>query len=70
MPDDSEYLRLEKPHGQDIVLGALPPDPTDGPQVVIYRECSPEGIVLSVEDATALRDALTQWLINVEVSGG
>lgn len=70
MSDDGEYLRLEKPHRQDIVLGSLPPDPTDGPQAIIHRECSPEGIVLSVEDATALRDALTQWLMDVEVAGG
>ena len=68
MPDVREYLHLDKRYEVGIMLHGLAPAP-DGRPLAILRKGEGAPIALSVEEATALRDALTQWLMDVEVAG-
>lgn len=64
-----EYMRLtEDRHGDVRLLGSMPGE--RDAEAILCGPMSGDLTHLTVEDATALRDALTRWLMDVEVNGG
>lgn len=69
-PDEHrEYLRLtEDRYGAITLRGSLPGD--RDAEALLCGPLADDLVHLTTTEATALRDALTQWLMDVEVHGG